>query len=512
MANPPPAGQMYQLLESSTPDLMIGNRALDAKVLREFYQRHDYRLMWSGEAESRGDRMLMDVQSLALSEGLVPDAYAVPATASDIERDLLISDALLRFGRDLAQGRIIPSKAFGGFGPETRPNFDGTAMLAALADGKGLIASIRTLPPPYAGYLRLKVALERYRTIVRDGGWSPIADGPALRLGDADQRVAILRGHLIAGGDLSPAFKDGDIFDAQVVEALKRFQVRHGLDADGAMGRLTLAALNVPAKRRLRQIEANLERWRWMPRKMAPVHVAVNLASARLELVVDGEVSMAMRAVVGDVKHQTPTMATTMSSLVLNPPWTVPPSIANREILPKLRKDPNYLVSNNMRILDAFPEDDPAARGLGTDWSQLRGRFPFRLRQQPGPDNALGLVKFNLKESDDIYLHDTPKRQLFGQSYRALSHGCVRVERPLDLAEALLGEDWRGKLIPAIEDPSTRTLRLARETSVYLMYWTAWTDGNGVVHFRDDVYGHDGRLLAALSRLTPGSPQIAEKK
>ncbi|MEW5729053.1 MAG: L,D-transpeptidase family protein [Pseudomonadota bacterium] len=509
------AGDVQRRLEEGGGVVRLGDREVDLAPLRDFYRQRGYRLAWSGTAaEAKGDKALLDVQAVAMAEGLAPDSYTVPATVSDIERDLLISDALARFGRDLATGRVPPSKTYGGLGPETRPGFDAAAFLKALSAGKAVAAAVEPLPPAFAGYHRLLVALDRYRQIARDGGWPTIPEGPSIKPGDQDDRVPLVRRRLIATGDLAPAHDKGKTLDAPVVAALKAFQLRHGLGADGAVGRQTLAALNVPAEQRLSQLLVNLERWRWMPRTLDPVHVAVNLPAARLELVENGEVTMAMRVVVGDVKHPTPGLTTTMSSVVLNPTWTIPPSIASKEILPKLRKDPNYLAANNIRILDAFPEDSPQAGGRGMDWAGFRGgKFPYRLRQQPGPDNALGYVKFNLKDSDDIYLHDTPSRAAFSRDYRALSHGCVRVERPVDLAEALLGDAWADKVAETITTAETRTLKLEREVRVYLTYFTAWADGAGVVHFRDDLYGHDGRLRAALKRARPAAkpPQVAEE-
>lgn len=503
--------EVQKRLESDPGAVKVGDRAVDPQFLRDFYRQRGWKLAWSGAgAESRGDRLLMDLQAIAMAEGLSAESYAVPATASDLDRDLLLSDAVARFARDLAVGRATPSRMVGGMGPETRPAFDPNKFLRDLAAGKDLLTLVEALPPPYAGYQRLKAAMEHYRNLARAGGWKPIPDGPSIKPGMEDERVPLIRKRLIATGELVGHDK-GAALDHHVVAALKRFQARHGIEPDGAVGKQTLAALNVPAEERLRQIQVNLERWRWMPKALDPVHIAVNLPAAHLEFVKDGHIAMAMRVVVGDLQHQTPTMMTTMTSVVLNPTWTVPPSIASKEILPKLRKDPAYLVSNNMHILEAFPEDSPQSQGVGVDWHKMGAKFPWRIRQRPGPDNALGQVKFNLSNSDDIYLHDTPKRQYFGRIFRALSHGCVRLERPVDLAQAVLSAEWAPKVPDLIGEASTRTLKLERPITVYLMYMTAWADEDGTVHFRDDLYGHDARLKAALKRPRPaGAAQVAQ--
>jgi murein L,D-transpeptidase YcbB/YkuD len=210
--------------------------------------------------------------------------------------------------------------------------------------------------------------LARYEKLAADGGWSIIPDGPSIKAGMEDARLALVRKRLIVTGELAASQSQGNTLDAPLIEAVKRFQGRHGIDPDGAIGKQTLTALNISAEERVRQVAANLERWRWMPRRLDSTHIAVNLPAAHFELVREGRIDMAMRVVVGDIQHQTPTMATTMTSVVINPTWTVPPSIATKEILPKLRKDPGYLASNNMRILDAFDGDFEKSQGLGIDW------------------------------------------------------------------------------------------------------------------------------------------------
>lgn len=501
--------EVQKRIEAEGGLIKIGERAIDPALLKDFYRQRGYRLAWSGNGEGKGDRLLLDLQAIAVAEGLVPDSYAVPATSSDIDRDLLVSDAVARFARDLSVGRVVPTRALGGMA-ETRPEIDANKFLRDLAGGKDLLGLVEQLPPNYAGYQRLKAAMEQYRALVRAGGWKAIPDGPSIKPDMEDDRIALVRKRLIVTGELEAGQDKGKTMDAPLVAALKRFQARHGIEPDGTIGKQTLAALNVSAEDRLRQIVVNLERWRWMPKTMDAVHIAVNIPAAHLEFVRDGHIAMAMRVVVGDVKHQTPTMTTTMHSVVLNPTWTVPPSIATKEILPKLRKDPAYLVSNNMHILEAFAPDSPEAQGIGIDWSKY-GKFPWRLRQRPGADNALGQVKFTLSNSDDIYLHDTPKRQYFGRIFRALSHGCVRLERPVDLAQAVLSSEWAPKVPDLIAEADTRTLKLEKPITVYLMYMTAWADEDGTVHFRDDLYGHDARLRAALKRpRTPAAAQVAQ--
>ncbi|MBI5164193.1 MAG: L,D-transpeptidase family protein [Magnetospirillum sp.] len=507
--------EVEQRLEGSEPTALVAGRTLDMAPLRDFYRQRGWRLAWSGPTgEELGDRLLIDAQAVAIGEGLPPEPYAVPAAESDLDHDLLISDALRRLGRDLAVGQTMPHRWVGGMGAETRPRFDGLAFLAGLAAGTALPDAIATLVPADPGYRQLKAALPRARDLVRAGGWAPVPEGPLLKPGQVDAiRIPALRRRLAASGELAAGHEKGHSLDAPLTAALKRFQEHHGLDADGALGKKTVAALNVSAEDRLKQIVVNLERHRWMPRSQPERRIAVNLPAATLELYIDGQPAYGMRVVVGDAKHPTPPMVATMTAVVLNPSWTIPAKIAAREILPKLKKDPNYLAANNMRILDTFPEGSPQSSGHGIDWAQQHAAsFPFRLRQQPGPDNALGRLKFTLTDSDDIYLHDTPQRRFFSRDRRALSHGCVRLEQPVELAGKVLGGEWDGPRIDAAlaAEPTTRTIRLEQPLTVYLTYFTAWTDAAGEVHFSDDLYGHDARLKGVLSRRARGGSEVAE--
>lgn len=491
-----PVTEAQKRLESLLSALPLAEPAGDARVLRDFYRGRAHQPAWT----ETGAVLVAGMQALAPAEGLSPSAYGMTEAGSGLEYDLRISARLLRFGRDLAIGAVMPERAYGGFGRDTRAEFDGLRFLRALADGRPLAEQVAATAPRLIGYARLKEALERSRTLAADGGWPTLPDGPKLVPGQTDDRIPVLRRRLIASGDLAADLAEGREFDGPLVEAVKRFQRRHGLEADGAVGARTTANLNITAEARARQIAVNLERWRWMPRNPGDPHIAVNIPATSLDVVENGAVALSMRVVVGDVKHPTPSMNTSMGSVVLNPPWRVPASIANKEILPKLRKDPNYLTNSNLKIVD-YPEDSPEAAGDGIDWNAIGKKFPYRLRQPPGPDNALGQLKFNLKDSDDIYMHDTNNRKVFARNYRALSHGCVRLEKPLELGELMLGSQWAGRLQGDIAaNSSTRTLKLARTVPVYLMYFTVWSDEDGVIHFRDDLYGHDRRLAPVLDR------------
>lgn len=502
------AAETLRRMEAAIAVVPLSEPAAEGKALREFYRTRQGQAAWSGGNAAVAAALLRDAAAIAASHGLDPATYALPATpAGDADGDVEISATLLRLGRDLSIGAVLPARNVGGFGADTRRDFDGAKFLKSLADGRPLAELAESVAPQYVGYARLMEGLAKAKALAAAGGWPMVPDGPKLTPGETDDRVPALRRRLLASGELDPAFAEGAVYDAPLAEAVKRFQIRHGLEPDGVVGGRTLAHLNVPAEARVRQIASNLERWRWMPRSFGRHHIAVNIAAAQLEVVEDGAVVMGMRVVVGDVRHPTPSMNTTMSSVVLNPAWRVPTSIANKEILPKLRKDPNYLANSNLQIVD-LPEGGSSPAGDGIDWNAIGKKFPYRLRQPPGPDNALGQLKFNLTDSDDIYMHDTPNRRAFGRNYRALSHGCVRLEKPVELGELLLGPRWQGKLGDSINtNKSTRTLLLERTMPVYLMYWTAWADDQGNVSFRDDLYGHDRRLATALEKARAPLPR-----
>jgi L,D-transpeptidase YcbB len=509
-----PLSPLRQRLEQAvgTAPFVIGGRAIDPTPLITFYQARDYRPAWLIPGQDAAAPLLAALPASAEAAGLPGAAYVVGPTDNDTDREILISATIERFGHDIAVGKEAPLHMFGGAGTGTRPPFDAVDFLNRAAAGTPLADLERQAQPPEPGYAALLGALARYTALARAGGWPVVPDGPTIKPGQEDPRVPTLRARLIASGDLDAAqAAKGTRFDPPLSAALRRYQERMGLDMDGALGKRTLATLDISVAERIRQIAANLERWRWQPRAGDALHIDVNIPAEMLTVVENGAPVMTMRVVVGDPKHPTPGMSTVMTSIVLNPTWTIPPSIAAKEILPKLKHDPNYLADNNMYILGTPPGGN--AMGGGVDWSQYDGSdFPYRLRQMAGPDNALGKIKFHLEESDAIYLHDTPRHAAFRRSERALSHGCVRLEKPVELAEFLLGAPWTSKIASTLStDPDTHTLRLRQPIPVHLQYWTAWADPDGTMHFRDDLYGHDARLGAALRRVPVDAPgQVAQ--
>ncbi len=489
----------------SAIDRLQERRAIDAATagdLQRLYRDFEYQPLWDmSSVEPVSARTAAAVQAVGVdtrpdtrheASAETPDAIA--------ERDVALSARLLEHAVRERLGRVPPSRRGDDWAiPADR--FDAVAELAAAIRADTLPGFLASLAPSHENYRALDAARRTYQDIVDRGGWPLVPENGSPDMDKGDPRIAVLRARLEIEGDLG----SGEALAA----GIRRFQARHGLDADGRVGRRTLAELNVPAEMRLAQIALNLERWHWMPRSLGDDHVFVNVPAAELTLVRQGTPVSRMRVVVGDEDHPTPALAARIGAITLNPVWRVPPSIARREILPKLRRNPGYLAANNFVIVGRT--DDPT--GARIDWQSIPdGRFPFSLQQQPGPRNALGTVKFEMPNPHDIYLHDTPSRQAFARSDRALSHGCIRLQNPLGLAASLLDDtvSWsESALKDEIAEGETRRLPLARSIPVYLAYFTAFVDAEGRTQFRRDLYGRDLDLQRRLDQRAGDAQEIA---
>jgi murein L,D-transpeptidase YcbB/YkuD len=406
-----------------------------------------------------------------LAQGL---ALVAPPARTAEARDALVRDAL-DHARAVHAGRLAESDFQRDWGLRP-PAFDPLPGFAEAVKRDRIAAWFAALPPPYAGYDGLKLGLDRYRGIAAAGGWPMLAAGPDLGFGATGARVIALRQRLaVEDKDVATS---GTTFDAALVEAVRRAQRRYGLNPTGTVSTQTLAALNVPTAARVRQIMANMERWRWLPQDLPRDRIQVNIAAAVLT-VFDGDAPvMSMRAVTGRPGDETPMLSSTIHSVVLNPPWNVPTSIATNELWPKQKRDPGYFKRNGFRVID------------GT-----------RLQQVAGDQSALGRFKFDFDNAFSVYLHDTPSRAKFASFSRLASHGCVRLEKPADLAKLLFRGDptWTPEAIDAaVAKGDTVRARLSKPVSVYLLYWTAFASGSGQMNFRDDPYGWDGTLAAKI--------------
>jgi murein L,D-transpeptidase YcbB/YkuD len=513
---------------------VVGERLHARSELPRFYEGRGFQPAWVGPA-GPGDVVESLVRALSRSalDGLNPHDYhhdrirALIAsargedgsdeglTASQLaDLDLLLTDAFLLYAAHLVGGRVDPVAIHPEWSAVRREADLVAALDSALADGD-IEAALESLLPRHAEYRRLRATLERYRRIAASGGW-PEIPARTLRSGREDDAVPLLRTRLRLSGDLAvPGEDDADgaaagaddrRFGPDLEAAVRRFQARHGLEQDGIVSLETSAVMNTPVEDRIRQLELSLERWRWLPRELGERHIRVNIAGFDLDVFEGDTVVFSTRVMVGQRFRRTPVFSDRMTYLVLNPTWTIPPGILEQDKLPLIRRDVDYLRQNRIRVFAPSGQEVPAS---SVDWSAMTGNTGYRLRMEPGPENPLGQVKFMFPNQYSVYLHDTPSRELFDRNRRDFSSGCIRVERPLELATYLLGSDprWsRERIDAALRNPAEQTVPLPRAVPVHLLYWTAWAETDGTVHFREDVYGRDAALDAAMREPPPAVP------
>jgi murein L,D-transpeptidase YcbB/YkuD len=342
------------------------------------------------------------------------------------------------------------------------------------------------------GYSGLQQALHSYMEIASQGGWPFVTKGASLKEGDTGERVKELRRRLIVTGDLfGKETRRNDIFDGELKQAVIRFQKRHGLKEDGIAGNETIKSLNVPVEERTRQIGINIERLREITGRPAERCVTINIAAFGLEVTEVKDTVMSMKVIVGKPYWHTPLFSAEITHLVFNPSWYVPRSIAVREILPKITKEPDYLSKEGFKVF----LDNRVIDISTVNWADVTAdNFQYRFVQVPGPENPLGKIKFVFPNRFNVYLHDTPARVLFEKSSRAFSHGCIRIEKPVELAEYLLRDapSWTSeKILAAIDSGKEAKVRLPSPVSIYILYITAWVDKYNILHFRNDIYGRD---------------------
>jgi murein L,D-transpeptidase YcbB/YkuD len=378
-------------------------------------------------------------------------------------------------------------------------------LLEGIAAAQDATAYLAKLPPDTRRYNELKSALAKYRQIERSGGWAPISPGPPLKVGARGPRVAQIKRRLLVTDDLR-SLGNAEAYDDALVAAVRAFQRRHGLVADGNAGADTLAAMNVPVAARIDQLLINLERRRWLAGHLGPRYLYLNIADNELKIVENEHTIHTARVIVGQPYQQTPVFSATMTQIEINPYWNVPRSIALNEMLPLIRRNPGYLARNNYLLLTRSGDNASAVSPHAVDWSQVgRGNFPYYIRQVPGANNALGSLLFRLPNPHNVYLHDTPGKNLFERDARFFSHGCMRVENPMKMALLLLaGQDggaWTEARINSII--ATRALTivpLKRTIPVHVTYLTAWAERDGAVQFRRDPYRRDAAVLAAYKQ------------
>ncbi len=512
--------------------VLCGNESLcGSRVLPQFYEARDFAPAWvaEGRPTMAMDDLLAAIRD-AWKSGLNPAFYRLSRVQSLVEDlkngrgpkdpegfvdlDMILTDSFLLLASHLESGVVDPETIKADWFIKTRKPDLPVVLRDALEAGK-IGEALRLLHPQHPWYTSLEDALPAFVEIQRKGGWGEVPAGPPLTKAATGPRVEALLRRLLASGDMpmvasitgppAPA-----VFDDSLVGGVKRFQARHGLEPDGSVGPATIGTLNIPVDRRIEQIKANLERWRWLPSDFGERYVLVNIASFTLDVIENGRSVLSMPVIVGRDYRETPVFGADMTYLVLNPNWTVPPKLAVEDILQRVLKDPEYLATKKIRVFSDWTENAVEVDPTTIDWTALSAtRFPYMLRQDPSPANSLGRIAFMLPNTYSVYLHDTPERWLFERAERSFSSGCIRLADPIALAVYLLAGEkgWsRQEIIDTIGKGVRQIVRLSRPIPVFLVYLTAWVDDGGIVHLQRDVYGRDAPLIRALAE-PPPSPR-----
>jgi murein L,D-transpeptidase YcbB/YkuD len=527
--SPPPAPEQSPAFDERMRDriegirrsgqcVVEGDELAALKLITALYENNGFQPLWSRPGQANA--LLVAIRD-AWREGLNPDDYHYqilsrilesPDTSpvDDVGRELLLSDAFFRLAYHYRFGRVDPEKLFIDWNFERGlDDLSPQALLNQAIEEDRVVETLQDLLPDGPYYRGLRNALATYRDMQTHGGWQQLPEGPLLKPGMSHPQIAMLRQRLAAEGygetDSGPA----DTMDPALEAVLVDFQKRHGIDEDGRLGPATREALNTPIRQRIDQIRVNMERLRWVSHSLPEDFLLVDIAGYRVLLFEDYRLIWSSRAVVGRPYRKTPVFRAMMTYLVLNPSWTVPPTILRQDILPKLRQGTAVLQEKHLAIIDNNGRQvDPDSLDLA---KLSAGAFPYQLRQPPGPANALGRIKFMFPNRYLVYLHDTPTKSLFDKTQRAFSSGCIRIDKPLELAEILLARNpgWTPQRLQAeIATQRTKTVTLHRPIPILIMYFTAESGEDGQIRFRPDLYDRDAQVLEALNRKLSFTPTI----
>jgi murein L,D-transpeptidase YcbB/YkuD len=510
-----------EILNSKGPiTVMVGeNRTQLSGQVSKFYELQNFQPVWTsnGKLLPQASTFIKIIKH-ADDEGLQPSDYHVKViniTSSEIENskdpvnpsmlakfDLLLTDAFILYVSHLINGRIEPQGVDLTW-LKNHNKVDFNKIMNLGLDSNQFQSAIANYENPF--YKRLRTALIKYKIIQANGRWPLIPSGSKIEKGQRGERVRLLRKRLMITGDLNAESSDNsDIYDEKVERAVRKFQRRHGLAEDGIVGPDTLSELNVPVEERIEQIRINMERYRWLPRYIAPRYIQVNIPSFHLDVIQNGKTVLTMPVVVGKPYWNTPLFSADMTYIILNPYWNIPRSIALEETLPKIQADPEYLSKHDIRVFQGWTDGSTEVDPTTINWSIVgNNNLKYRFRQNPGPYNPLGRIKFMLPNNYNVYLHDTSKKSLFKKQRRDFSHGCIRVENPIGLAQYVLSTEpgWtREKIESQIRKGKSQSIVLPEPIPVYLVYFTAWVDDHGNTQFRHDVYGRDLALDQALRK------------
>jgi len=486
------------------------------QMLQAFYVNRFYNPAWVNQIVP-GDNAfdLLDYIRNVDRQGLQPEDYhlqmiedylekihsSIPVDETDLMLlDVLLTDAFMLLGSHLYYGKVDPERAGANWELQRKdPNLRLDLELEeALIENK-VVRRLNMLAPAHRSYWMMKKELEFFNDL-NEQSWPAILSERVIKPGDSSQIIPKIRERL---NKLRYALSDSIsiTYDGELEKQVKMFQNDWGLNTDGVIGKVTLECLNYPPSRLIDQLKVNMERFRWLPSPAVEKHIVVNIANYRLDLIAGTDTLVSMKAVVGKEARKTPVFNGRMTYLVFNPTWTVPNTILQEDVIPELMKGPGYLTKKNMKLIR---NDGSELAYNDVDWSTIsRSKFPYTIRQDPGPGNALGKVKFMFPNAYDVYIHDTPSKSFFARDARAASSGCIRVEAPFDLAVSLLSDaqEWSPDNIRyAMQQTKEQTVYLKTPVEVEVIYLTAWIDGKGHVQFRNDVYQNDGKVLEALNQ------------
>ncbi|MDD2949490.1 MAG: L,D-transpeptidase family protein [Sulfuricurvum sp.] len=508
------AAEICQSLKNTNPSFQIGSQSemtSTGETLRSFYKDSQCSPVWSHENSIDSDAILLvyalrdsqyeglnssdpryNLESLiALINTIQSDAAAKNNPKIFAKLDVLLSDAYFVLGKDLYYGLTPRKTVTGQWKIDPKKSLNLPLYLENALANNTLEESIKDLSPSESGYHALKNLLLKYYKLQEAGGWKEVASSDTPE--EIKERLRI-EGYLGADEDSENGYLD----------ALKNFQKHHGIKADGVIGNETLSRLNVSVEEKILSIRLNMERWRWMPAEMEDSYISVNIPDFSLRVIENNESVVQMKAVVGKDERPTPIFNAMMSYIVINPYWSVPPTIVREDLVPAARKNISYFKKNNIRIFkngsnDVKNEIDPSS----IDWKHINANAsPYVFRQDSGDKNALGRIKFIFPNPYDVYIHDTPHKNLFERHERNFSSGCIRIQEPVKLANYLLNREINGSadrnVSALIAANKKKTIPLSKKIRVYINYWTAWVNDEGNAEFRDDLYGYDGELADIL--------------
>ena len=450
----------------------------------------------------------------SIEEGLNPHDYEThllqklwqSKKPEDLARlDTLITYNLVKYIHDMSHGQIKFHSSnpdlFAEAGNENFNPLDAIETVLSIADIRNYLNS---LAPQHSHYMSLKKALAHYRELGAKHRLKKIPGGPLIHPGDSDERLQAIQNQLIIRGDIGPDNDITTVYNTTIVEAVRSFQSRFGLKPDGIIGPKTVAAFNTPFEDLITAIRVNMARWRWHDHDLGDDYIMVNIAGFSLQAVREKRVVLDMPVIVGKLQHQTPVFSDSIKYLDFNPFWNVPTSIAVKEKLPALRDNPNHLVERNIRLFSSWDADSAELDSTLIDWNSVTPSqmSKYKLRQDPGPWNVLGKVKFVFPNRYSVYLHDTPVQGLFEHNARSYSHGCIRVSKPLELASFFLhyqDAGWTAKTIAHIAaEQERKILRVTPSLPIHITYQTVWVDKDNSVNFNGDIYGRDAQLIEVL--------------